>query len=110
MRRNFSRPAAIHWVGVWDTVESVGLPLLGSRDNPSTATFHDKPNIHHVRHALALDEHRWPFVPRLYDAPSEFDRDGRTLKQRWFPGVHCDVGGSYAASRPGSVYPISAPA
>ena len=73
-----ARPA-VHWVGVWDTVESVGLPLLGSRDNPSTATFHDKPNIHHVRHALALDEHRWPFLPRLYDAPSDFaDRDGRT--------------------------------
>ena len=105
VRRNFSRPAAVHWVGVWDTVESVGPPLLGSRDNPSTATFHDKPKIHHVRHALALDEHRWPFVPRLYDAASDFDREGRTLKQLWFPGVHCDVGGSYAATRPGSVYP-----
>jgi hypothetical protein len=106
VRRNFSRRAAVHWVGVWDTVESVGLPLVGSRDNPSTATFHDKPGIRNVRHALAFDEHRWAFLPRLYDAPSEVvTADGRTLKQLWFPGVHCDVGGSYPADQPGSLYP-----
>jgi uncharacterized protein (DUF2235 family) len=105
VRRNFARPAAIDWVGVWDTVESVGLPMLGSRDNPATATFHDKPGIRNVRHALALDEHRWPFLPRLYDAPSIVRTpDGRTLKQLWFPGVHCDVGGSYPARQKGSVY------
>jgi uncharacterized protein (DUF2235 family) len=107
VRRNFARPADVYWVGVWDTVESVGLPPFGSRDNPSTATFCDKPRIRHVRHALALDEHRWPFLPRRYDAPSVVDTDdGRTLRQLWFPGVHCDVGGSYAARDPGSLaYP-----
>ena len=26
-------------------------------------------------------------------------------QQVWFPGVHCDVGGSYAASQPDSIYP-----
>jgi uncharacterized protein (DUF2235 family) len=103
VRRNFSRPASVHWVGVWDTVESVGLPLLFSRDNPGTATFHDKPAIRNVRHALALDEHRFTFLPRLYDSPcEEKDRpDGRTLKQFWFPGVHCDVGGSHLRTETG---------
>ncbi|SEB24497.1 DUF2235 domain-containing protein [Variovorax sp. YR216] len=107
VKNNFAREAQIYWVGVWDTVESVGLPILGSLDNPSTATFHDKPNIRNVRHALALDEHRWPFLPRLYDSPSEVTTpDGRTLKQLWFPGVHCDIGGSYPGAQSDSAaYP-----
>ena len=97
--------ASVHWVGVWDTVESVGFPILFSRDNPSTATFHDKPGIRNVRHALALDEHRLPFKPRLYDEPHELeladDKGRRTFKQLWFPGVHCDVGGSYTIATAG---------
>jgi hypothetical protein len=107
VKRNFARTADVYWVGVWETVESVGLPPFGSRDNPATATFCDKPRIRHVRHALALDEHRWPFLPRRYDAPAFVNTaSGRTLKQLWFPGVHCDVGGSYAARDAGSArYP-----
>lgn len=98
------REAWVHWVGVWDTVESVGLPGPLSRSNPSTATFLDK-RVCNVRHALAFDEHRWTFLPRLYEVPGdvstfEFNR-ARTLKQRWFPGVHCDVGGSYAPEASG---------
>ncbi|MET0383682.1 MAG: DUF2235 domain-containing protein [Burkholderiaceae bacterium] len=105
VRRLFATPAGrrawVHWVGVWDTVESVGMPGPWSRSNPSTATVRDK-RVRNVRHALALDEHRFSFVPRLYEEPGDLPEaagggpDGRTLKQRWFPGVHCDVGGSYA--------------
>ncbi len=90
------RNAWIHWVGVWDTVESVGLPGPLSRSNPSTATFRGK-RMRNVRHALAFDEHRWTFEPRLYEEAGDIDdrSSGQTLKQRWFAGVHCDVGGSY---------------
>ncbi|WP_067067180.1 T6SS phospholipase effector Tle1-like catalytic domain-containing protein [Roseateles chitosanitabidus] len=107
VRHNFACPADIHWVGVWDTVESVGLPPFGSRTNPATATFADKPHMLNVRHALAFDEHRWPFLPRVYDTPCQADLEGvdvkgrpvrRTIRQCWFPGVHCDVGGSYPMS------------
>ncbi|HMC14661.1 MAG TPA: DUF2235 domain-containing protein [Albitalea sp.] len=98
MRRMFASgpgsAAWVHFVGVWDTVESVGLPGPLSRKNPGSAVLHGK-RIHHVRHALSLDEHRWTFEPRLYEEPSDIDTPTQTLKQRWFPGVHCDVGGSY---------------
>ncbi|WP_077032678.1 DUF2235 domain-containing protein [Pelomonas sp. KK5] len=94
------RRAWVHWVGVWDTVESVGLPGPLSQTNPSTATFRDK-RMRHVRHALALDEHRYAFLPRLYEEPGDVDEDGRTLKQRWFHGVHCDAGGGYDVGRAG---------
>ena len=94
------RQAWVHWVGVWDTVESVGLPGPLSRSNPSTANLARK-RIRHVRHALALDEHRWTFEPRLYEEPGDIEDGSRSLRQRWFPGVHCDVGGSYRAEEAG---------
>ena len=96
------RDAWIQCVGVWDTVESVGLPGPLSRKNPNTATLRGK-RIHHVRQALAFDEHRWTFEPRLYHEPDDLDlaHPRQTLRQRWFPGVHCDVGGSYRAEEAG---------
>ena len=93
------RDAWVHWVGVWDTVESVGLPGPLARRNPSSATLLGK-RIRHVRHALAFDEHRWTFAPRLYEVAGDLNdaNTGQTLRQRWFPGAHCDVGGSYSSA------------
>lgn len=99
VREDFTSPpgrdAWVHCVGVWDTVEAVGLPGPLSRSNPSTATFRDK-RVRHVRHALAFDEHRWTFEPRLYEEPHDIidAATQRSFKQRWFPGDHRDVGGS----------------
>lgn len=85
----------IQFVGVWDTVESVGLPLVG-RKISNTSSLAGKCFVH-VRQALALDEYRFAFKPRLYDeAGSTFvTKSGAagTLLQVWFPGSHCDVGG-----------------
>ena len=88
----------IHFIGVWDTVGALGLPedlgLLGLLDDPAKYRFHDTTLSHMVsnaRHAVALDEHRASFAPTLWSQV-----DPRTeLKQIWFPGVHCDVGGGY---------------
>jgi uncharacterized protein (DUF2235 family) len=99
LRRAFSHDerTPIHFVGVWDTVESVGLNqlALGSRITSEPTV---KPGYRHVRHALALDELRWPYEPRLYIDP-QFKGSERTFKQVWFAGAHSDVGGGYA--RPG---------
>lgn len=51
------------------------------------------PNVQHAFQALALDEHRLPFTPTIWETPP-----GRTdldLKQCWFPGAHANVGGGY---------------
>lgn len=101
VRRHFADPreaqADIEFVGVWDTVASVGLPPFSTR-----FTALPKPEgkaFVHIRQALALDEHRTQFKPRLYagDNGPFTSRSGRagTLDQRWFPGSHCDVGGGY---------------
>lgn len=86
--------AEVHFVGVWDTVESVGIPMLGVQIS-SKPTVKNK-RINHVRHALALDELRLTFRPRLYDQPNEGSiNDRQSLHQLWFRGVHSDVGGGY---------------
>lgn len=84
----------IHFIGCWDTVESVGMgQFLGAK---ITSDAEVKPTFRHVRHALALDELRWPFIPRLYQPPRELPADGsRSYRQVWFRGAHSDVGGGY---------------
>jgi uncharacterized protein (DUF2235 family) len=88
------REAWVHFVGAWDTVESVGLPGF-SLHMPGASTVRDH-RFHHVRHALALDEHRWTFLPRLFSEDNFGGaRDPQSLTQLWFRGVHGDSGGGY---------------
>jgi hypothetical protein len=49
-------------------------------------------SIKHAFHALALDEHRGPFKPTLWQ---KTPNSSTTLKQVWFPGVHTNIGGGY---------------
>lgn len=78
-----------HFAGIWDTVSSVGWienPVrLPHTDNP--------PNIAIGRHAIAIDEKRAFFRTNLWHPkPGGGLAD---VKQVWFAGVHCDVGGGY---------------
>lgn len=85
------------FVGVWDTVSSVGwienpLKLPYSANNPDIAIG---------RHAIAIDERR-AFFPQNLWRPSKTKAAGpKDLKQVWFPGVHCDVGGGYPEEESG---------
>ena len=76
--------APVWFVGVWDTVASVGAPLL-SREITAVPTIIGK-NYCHVRQALALDEYRKNFQPRLYliDPSYDYARAGQCIKQHWF--------------------------
>jgi hypothetical protein len=47
----------------------------------------------HAFQALALDEHRAAFSPAIWEQPDVPD-NLKTLRQCWFPGVHCNVGGA----------------
>ena len=86
----------IHFVGVWDTVGSLGIPGLRGRLANKLWGFHDTALSSHVRfayHALAIDEQRGPFQPTLWQQQAHAER--QTLEQVWFTGVHSDVGGGY---------------
>ena len=78
---------------------SLGIPNIGllQATRPPEYSFINtevSPNIEYAYHALALDEHRMPFSPTIWEKPV-----GQTLPkiltQCWFPGVHANVGGSY---------------
>jgi hypothetical protein len=88
----------IHFIGVWDTVGSLGIPddlgFLNLLDDPAEHEFHDvelSPIVAHGRHAIAMDERRKSFSPTLWTSVEP----GRDVRQLWFPGVHGDVGGGY---------------
>lgn len=114
-RRKYSRPCDIRFLGVWDTVKSVGyinpMNLPHTRHNPIIRT---------VRHAVALDECRSFYVPTTWGgvkgespavyAPASFELDAtddppgipQDVEEVWFPGNHLDVGGGYPANESAS--------
>lgn len=85
----------IRFIGVWDTVGALGNPLLLHKSPLSRRVqFHDTqlgPTVRFARHALAIDEKRRHFqATRWQRHPDARDQD---MEQRWFVGVHGDVGG-----------------
>jgi hypothetical protein len=88
----------VEFVGVWDTVGALGIPtyvgipdVVGARERYQFLDVVLNPYIEHGRHAVSIDEMRGPFRPTLWrDIPAEQD-----VRQVWFPGDHCDVGGGH---------------
>ena len=82
----------VHFVGVWDTVGSLGIPFSLMGMFKGKDEFYDTKmgsNVSFARHALAIDEQRQDFEPTVWTP-----RPGVNLKQIWFAGSHADVGGS----------------
>jgi uncharacterized protein (DUF2235 family) len=95
----------MRFVGVWDTVSSVGWI-----ENPLHLPYEaNNPDIEVGRHAVSMDERRAFFRSHLWRAPSDPAKPHgpRDVQQVWFPGVHCDVGGGYPEKESGlSKYPL----
>jgi len=102
-RKNFcfENVTRIKFIGVWDTVGSLGIPFSWfNLYNTERYKFHDvtlSSTIDYAYHALAVDERRKPFKPTLWQTSAN-KKHGATkiLEQRWFAGVHCNIGGGYA--------------
>lgn len=91
----------VRFLGVWDTVGALGSPyglVMGwLTDRLFGCRFHDTKLsriIVSASHALARDEHRWPFRPTLWVLDERHAAE--QFHVMWFPGVHADVGGGYA--------------
>jgi uncharacterized protein (DUF2235 family) len=91
----------VEMVGVWDTVGSMGIPgiffnaLNQKKYGFLDTTIHEC--INHAYHAVCIDERRAQFMPTLWTKPGGLPlANNSQVEQVWFPGVHCDVGGSYA--------------
>jgi uncharacterized protein (DUF2235 family) len=96
----------IDFVGVWDTVGALGVPLgfaryalkLGAAATGAVYKyeFHDvalSSFVDHAYHAVAMGERREAFQPTLWTASQRPPE--QSFEQVWFRGVHCDVGGGY---------------
>jgi uncharacterized protein (DUF2235 family) len=85
----------VEFLGLWDTVKSVGWFNLKARFEQAHWPFtHKVPNVRHGRLALALQEKRRYYAPYRFD-PEEVKRSDRDLEEVWFTGVHSDVGGVF---------------
>lgn len=95
----------IEFIGVWDTVASVIVPrqdnfLLDMQTLRFTRTNN---SVKKFRQAMSIDERRRMFRLNRWIEPQKhrsdrFDRTTETdqdIRQVWFAGVHCDVGGGY---------------
>lgn len=123
IKPRIERSIPVTFLGVFDTVGALGVPfhaeelgadidgeyilgqlgmgrVLATLGNAAHVVrrpiegFHNTELGDHVAnayHALAIDERRRPFLPTPWStAPA-----GTSVEQRWFAGVHGDVGGSY---------------
>lgn len=97
--RAVEQSITIEFMGVWDTVDAVGLPFEGAsrfwNEYVYCYKFPDyvlSPKVKRAAHALALDDERRSFHPLLWDERGE---TSERIEQTWFPGVHSNVGGGY---------------
>lgn len=107
-----SRFPSIHFVGVWDTVASVLVPRSDRMWIPSLETLpytQTNASVRIFRHAIAMDERRRMFRVSHWAQPQPFianrfrpaDTTEQDIQQRWFPGVHSDIGGGYREDESG---------
>jgi uncharacterized protein (DUF2235 family) len=95
-RQAFSRAIKIKFIGVWDTVGALGIPLdVLSDAKMKFYEFHDtklSSLVENACQAIATDEHRRDYDVCLWNPDAA---PAQVLEQRWFMGAHCDVGGGY---------------
>ncbi len=91
------QPVGVKYLGVWETVLALGSRL---RATGASTTVEDRgfftgnapaKCVARARQALGVDEHRWDFRPEIWRGclPAQ------TMEQRWFAGVHSNIGGGY---------------
>ena len=97
----------VHFLGVWDTVGALGLPIHEVWFGSDYYRFHDtglSKIVSNAFHAVAIDEHRPDFLATMWDGNKPV-APHQKVEQRWFPGAHADVGGGY---KDGKLWQITA--
>lgn len=98
-RQKYARKVSIHFLGVWDTVGALGIPVESFEwFNKAYYQFHDTELSGIVRnafHAIAVDEHRRNYRCTLWEPKN---KPNQRMEQAWFSGAHANVGGGYAGN------------
>jgi uncharacterized protein (DUF2235 family) len=92
----------IEFMGIWDTVSSLGVPQLPPLDLLVNLAIPHKyydlepeTSVNNVYHAIAVDDERRTFWPLVWDENSYRNDMDRKIEQVWFAGMHSNVGGGY---------------
>lgn len=97
------RRPKVKFLGLFDTVKSVFYfepSRLRLVDQVMPYTFKNR-SVSIVRHAVAIDERRRFYRTNLWTESAESQAFRQDVKQVWFAGVHCDIGGGYPESESG---------
>ena len=99
-RKQYSHEPTIEFVGVWDTVGALGIPVKGVifPGFSSFYNFHDtnlSNRVLNAYHAIAANEFRSLYEPTLWTVGKTERPPNFPVEQRWFVGAHSDVGGGY---------------
>jgi uncharacterized protein (DUF2235 family) len=110
-KQQYCHDTGVRLVGVWDTVGALGIPdgiipFLKKFDQALDEKLYGfldtdlSPRVEAAYHAVAVDEHRKPFLPTLWTDPKNaaprVNVAGSNVEQVWFVGAHSNVGGGYA--------------
>lgn len=79
----------ILFLGLWDTV--LAMKSLSKKDYQHLVSLTLPRSVDVAAHAISIDESRSDFVPCIWKTSA----DEQKLHQRWFAGVHSNVGGGY---------------
>lgn len=106
-RGKYSQEIEIHFLGVWDTVGALGVPVE-SFDwfNKSYYQFHDTELsgiVKNAFHAIAIDEHRRNYQCTLWDPKG---KPNQRIEQTWFSGAHANIGSGYSSDLLSDLSPL----
>ena len=99
-RASFSREVRIKFIGVWDTVGALGIPITGIPFGRDKYLWHDtelSKIVDYAYHAIAVDEHRADFDVSVWARVAK--PENLEVEQRWFIGAHANVGGGYRGDK-----------
>lgn len=88
IKSSFSKGGKIAFMGIWDSVSSIGNIFFPNTNLPYT---YDLKYIKTVRHAVSIDEKRKNFYFQKVRPDTHKD-----LKEVFFSGDHSDIGGSHS--------------
>lgn len=118
---SISSPVPVRVLGLWDTVEALGIQNSGAKlldklgfdtyvaniDNPNERYGDQLCNVKQAFHAVSIDDDReWIFTPALLTRKHLLEtcslalgkpliKNINEVDEVWFSGAHSDVGGGY---------------
>ncbi len=99
LERSHSAGVRIRFIGVWDTVDAVGVPSRRIGEFLNSVVYRFKfrnyrlsDRVDRACQALAIDDERVTFHPLMWRQSSD---DADRITQVWFAGAHSNVGGGY---------------